>query len=290
METYIPQYYPKWKSHWNKPDQLVANAEEEAKLGGGWADNSAAFAPYRDPARARPQHPDPLRWVTDWVVPGLSPHHREKIKAQLLKADAAFWKTPDGPSAAADTMRLAFNGIAKVLLEAEILTEQLLESDIPLLVWESAIAGGWWHLASEQPKDIFPEHLGHYWVWREESELGPALFRAEIAHWKAEVLEASVGSTGPGGPGYTGVHGSKSDHGTVQGDAAGRRSSSRKSPEQLLIEYKVRKRIRTHDLVAEDLGLERSVYFKLKGGRKVSEETYVKAALCLGCSPDDLKP
>jgi hypothetical protein len=286
-ETYIPQAYPKWKFHWNKPDQLVTNAEEEAKLGGGWADTPAAFTSYRDPARARPQHPDPLRWITDWVVPGLSPNHREKLKAQLLKADATFWKAPDGPSATVDSMRLAFNGTARVLLEAEILTEQLLEFDIPLLVWDSAIAGGWWHLASEEPKDIFPEHLGHYWVWREESECGPALFRAETARWKAELLEAPARRTGPGGPGSTGVYGSTSAHGTVQRNSARRRSSSRNS--KLLTEYKVRKRIRTHDLVAEDLGLERSVYFSLKRGKKVSEETYIKAALGLGCSTDDLK-
>jgi hypothetical protein len=57
-EKYIHQAYPKWKFHWSKPDQCVSNAEEEAKLGAGWADTSAAFAPYRDPARARPQHPD----------------------------------------------------------------------------------------------------------------------------------------------------------------------------------------------------------------------------------------
>jgi hypothetical protein len=172
-EKYIHQAYPKWKFHWSKPDQCVSNAEEEAKLGAGWADTSAAFAPYRDPARARPQHPDPLKWLADWMVPGLSPNHREKLKAQLLEAHAAFWKAPERTSAAVDSMRLAFDGIAKVLLEAEILTEQLLESDIPLLVWDSAIAGGWWHLASEERKDIFPERLGHYWVWRDDGELGP---------------------------------------------------------------------------------------------------------------------
>jgi hypothetical protein len=63
-----------------------------------------------------------------------------------------------------------------------------------------------------------------------------------------------------------------------------------KTPAQRLTEYKVLKKIRTQDLVAEALDLERSVYFELKAGRKVSEETYVKAALGIGCSPDDLKP
>ena len=64
---------------------------------------------------------------------------------------------------------------------------------------------------------------------------------------------------------------------------------ARKAPAQLLTEYKVSKRIRTHELVAEDLGLERSVYFDLKAGKRVSEETYIKAALRIGCSPCDLR-
>ena len=68
------------------------------------------------------------------------------------------------------------------------------------------------------------------------------------------------------------------------------RAMSRKTPSQRLTEYKVLKKIRTHELVADVLGLERSVYFELKAGRKVSEETYIKAALAIGCSPDDLKP
>ena len=65
--------------------------------------------------------------------------------------------------------------------------------------------------------------------------------------------------------------------------------TSRKSPSQRLIEYKILKKIRTHELVADDLGLERSVYFDLKRGRKVSDETYTRAALKLDCRPEDLK-
>jgi len=67
-------------------------------------------------------------------------------------------------------------------------------------------------------------------------------------------------------------------------------AKGRKTPEQVILEYKVLNKIRTHELVAEKLQLERSVYFEMKAGRKVSEETYVKAALVIGCSPDDLKP
>jgi len=60
-------------------------------------------------------------------------------------------------------MRLAFSRIAAVLLEAGILAHKHLEKEIPDLVWDSAIAGGWWRYASETPLSIFPEAIGHYW-------------------------------------------------------------------------------------------------------------------------------
>jgi len=69
-----------------------------------------------------------------------------------------------------------------------------------------------------------------------------------------------------------------------------KKPENRKPPDQLLTEYKVKEKLRTHEKVAERLGLERSVYFDLKAGRKVSQETYVKAAMGIGCSVDDLKP
>jgi hypothetical protein len=92
---------------------------------------------------------------------------------------------------------------------------------------------------------------------------------------------------------------------TAQGESAAPSASAPRKPEvqsggsearrhskttsERLTEYKVSHKLRTHDLVAEKLGLERSVYFELKGGRKVSQETYLKAAQALGCSVDDLK-
>jgi hypothetical protein len=65
---------------------------------------------------------------------------------------------------------------------------------------------------------------------------------------------------------------------------------SKKPTAEILLEYKLSNKIRTHEKVAETLGLERSVYFDLKAGRKVSEETRHKAAQKIGCSPDLLKP
>ena len=80
---------------------------------------------------------------------GLSSDHLRKISAQLLIADATFWKSPDTDSADPISMKLAFDGVAKVLFDAGILTEPILSGEIPVLAWDAAIAGGWYRFASE---------------------------------------------------------------------------------------------------------------------------------------------
>jgi hypothetical protein len=115
-----------------------------------------------------------------------------RIEAALLKADSSFWKAPDGEGADLTAMKLAFDGVAKVLFDFGMLTGQLLREEIPLLVWDSAIAGGWYRFASEAPARIFPERLGRYHVWRDESKDWKGLFRAETTKWLAELLEAST--------------------------------------------------------------------------------------------------
>jgi hypothetical protein len=181
--------YPKYKYSWKGAEALVKSLDEEKALGGGWADNPAAFAPYEDPRRARPHNPDPLRWVDQWNVTNLSAEIRQAVKVAILRAHAAFWKLPDAPSADCDSMRLAFTGIASALSDAGILTKELLENEIPLLVWDSAVAGGWWYRAAEMRTEIFPHRIGHYWGWLEEDRDWQGLFRAETAEWHAKLLE-----------------------------------------------------------------------------------------------------
>ena len=181
--------YPRWKYHWAKEPRIVQSPEDEAALGGGWADTPAAFERYRDAARAKPKQPDPLRLGEQWKVAGLLPGHQNQIKAQLLKAHALFWRSPDTREATANSMRLAFDGIAGALFGGGILTPERLEKDIPALVWDSAVAGGWWYLASQTCSDIFPEQIGHHWVWRDEAGPWRCLFRAETATWSAKLLE-----------------------------------------------------------------------------------------------------
>lgn len=186
--VYIHQDYPRVKYHWNGKTRTVKNSDEEAGLGGGWADTPGAFEAYRGARQARTEKQDPIKWVDEWSVPGLSAEHRKKIKAQLLRADGAFERSLDADSAALASMRQAFDGIVRVLFEAGILTKDLLRTEVPQLVWDSAIAGGWWRLASEARQDIFPEHLGRYWVWRDDSRDWNGLFRAEVGEWEATLL------------------------------------------------------------------------------------------------------
>jgi len=189
--------YPKWKYHWNREATVVKSLEEEKALGVGWADSPAAFDPYKGARPARTEGQDPVKWVDEWSVPGLLPDHRKRIKAQLLRADGAFERSPDPEAAVPKSMRQGFDGVAGVLFDGGILTEDLLRKEIPALVWDSAIAGGWWRFASETRQDIFPEQLGHYWVWRDESQDWPSLFRAETAEWRAGLLSASPSTETP---------------------------------------------------------------------------------------------
>jgi hypothetical protein len=198
--AYIHQSYPKVKHHWNGRTVTVQSLEAEVALGGGWS-NSTAFEPYKGPRRARPDRSDPVKWLDGWYVPGLTAEFRIKIKAQLKRAHGLFWKAPDTATAVTDSMRQAFDGIAQVLFDAGILTEEVLGGALTALVWDSAIAGGWWHLASETPQSIFPEQLGHYWVWRDDSQDWTGLFMGEIAEWESELLEASAESQSSRAPG-----------------------------------------------------------------------------------------
>jgi hypothetical protein len=186
---YVFQPYPSWRYHWTKQARIVNNADEDAALGGGWG-KPEEFAPYRCPRPGRSDQHDPLKWVDDWPVTGLSTDFRKKIKAQLLRADATFWQSSDVESAHLTAMKLAVGGIANILFEAGILSPQLLQTDIQILVWDAAVAGGWYRFASQTPANIFPDRIGHYYVWRDETTDWNGLFRAATAEWLGKLLDA----------------------------------------------------------------------------------------------------
>jgi hypothetical protein len=89
-------------------------------------------------------------------------------------------------------MQLAFYGIAQVLFDAGLLTPELLQGELRLLVLESAVAAGWWWPADgEQRTEVLPGQLGHYSTWQELGSERPQLFEAETAEWTARMLEGT---------------------------------------------------------------------------------------------------
>src|ERR1017187_9639197 len=111
--------------------------------------------------------------------------------------DGAFWKSPETSDAHLATMRQAFEGVAMVLFAAGILTENLLRNEIPQLVWDSAIAAGWWRCASETLQNIFPERVGHYWVWRDDRTDWHRLFHDETEEWVVRLPVISKAGVAP---------------------------------------------------------------------------------------------
>jgi hypothetical protein len=185
-ETSSP--YPKCKYSWNEKIVTVANEQDEASLGKGWADSPDAFAPYKVPRKPKTDR-ELVRWVSEWPVPGLSVDDRRRLEAQVFRANGLFWRSPAVPSTNIDVMRSLFNGVAGVLSVAGKLNEELLNNEIPTLVLDSAIAGGWYRFASESPEDIFPERIGHYWAWLDHSIDWDGLFYSETAEWLARLRE-----------------------------------------------------------------------------------------------------
>ncbi len=134
---------------------------------------------------------DPVRWVDAWHLPGLNENIRNKIKAQLLRAHAAFLRSSDREDilAHAPYMQLAFHAVAEILLQAKILTTETLGESLPELIWDAAISGGWWTRAGETQTDQFTDRFGHYWVNSDWGSSFARLFVAEISEWRARLLD-----------------------------------------------------------------------------------------------------
>jgi len=150
---------------------------------------------------------DPTKWVDEWPLPGLQPIDRIAIKSQLLKAHSSATQDTgtfhfQGPPKA---MQQAYRGIAEVLWARGLVTDEILETILPLFVLEAAHAGAWswlWRWLErdsevdyEERTEIFPGFLGSALRWqsfkqRQEDERG--VFDGEIAYWKSRLLDEQV--------------------------------------------------------------------------------------------------
>ena len=284
--TYVHRNYPSWRHHWTKDAIVVNSATEDAALGGGWG-KPEAFSKYTGPRPIRTDDHDPTRWIGEWAVPGLLPDHQVKIRSHLLRADAMFERSADPDVGALSAMREAFDGIAETLFNAGILTEEVLRLALPQLVWESAIAGAWWRLASESPSTIFPERIGRYWVWREGSLEAQGLFRAETCLWRAAILDA---------PGHPGKSKTQADeplaHVPSTPSAQGPDGITvRPDPKALVDAARLRLGLRSYDKLASRVGIGRDTLFVVKNEtRWVSDQNYALLAEACHCKPEDLHP
>jgi len=118
---------------------------------------------------------DPTKLVDDWPLPDLSAIHRKKIKAILLKAHAAFHRDPDfnDPYKFIRPMQQAFDGIAGVLFEANLLTVPFMENELREFVIQSGASGGW----------LNPDQY---------ERVTRVIFEAEIAEWSGKLLEREI--------------------------------------------------------------------------------------------------
>ena len=73
--------------------------------------------------------------------------------------------------------------------------------------------------------------------------------------------------------------------------AISRKSSPRKTPSELLDEYRARAYPNlSHEALADEMEIERSRYFRLKGGKPVRPDAYVRVSDFTKISISDLKP
>jgi hypothetical protein len=134
----------------------------------------------------------PTKRVDEWPLRGLSPIHRTKIKACLLKAHALYLRAPFDSFPYEKPMQQAFNTIAGILFDADLLTPEIVENQLRLFVVEAGIAGGWTsHNDSEPLTDIFPGFKGHRSAWEDFTSGGylQSILAAEVSEWHGKLLE-----------------------------------------------------------------------------------------------------
>jgi hypothetical protein len=99
-------------------------------------------------------------------------------------------------------MRQAFSEIARILFDSGLLTIDLLEEKLRLLLCEVAIAGSWlgrygYHATKETRSEIFPGYFGHASAWERLRDRFATLFAVDTAEWKSKLLEAEADQTAP---------------------------------------------------------------------------------------------
>jgi hypothetical protein len=154
-----------------------------------------------------------------------------------------------------------------------------------VLIWDCAIAGGWWHLASEAPTDIFPERIGHYWVWRDDSRDWGMLFRAETSDWTGTLLAAKANPQPAFDPTKAVAAVDPRALPSSNESLEGSRAAARQAVVMPILSLRRWRRGRW----ATEAGVgKNSVYEYLDGKRTLSNENRKAMAEVIGLKPEDL--
>ncbi len=189
----------------------------------------------------------------DVVVSSISPEACKRIEAGLLEIEASWHTYPHRDEGAYLTGKrylcLAFDVFARELLSGKD-PDELLEDRVVKLAYEAVIDNGWvrWMVGTPGPSEWCTERLFKHWIPAESLKLAKAhLLAGPIAKWRAEAIR--------------------------------RKLAPRRTPSELLEEFKARVYPNfTHEALADEMGIERSRYFRLKAGKPVTDDAYIKVS------------
>lgn len=149
-----------------------------------------------------PKDYDPTDWVDEWPIPGLSDSDRKRIKAVLLKAHAAYLRSgaPEG-GGFIEPMEESFDGIARVLFDANLLSDAFLGGPLRVLIIEFALRAKWLigpvisGKLQQNPIEAFPGYWAHPGPWIAFNSSFKFVFGAPLADWRARLLEREAMQT-----------------------------------------------------------------------------------------------
>jgi hypothetical protein len=199
-------------------------------------------------------------------MPPISSEARKRIAAGLLEIEALWHTYPHRDENAFLTgkryLSLAYDVFAQEIFSKMNCIDELLEDTLVKLAYDAVIEHHWvhWMVGTLVPSRSCTEHLFKYWVPAGQLQrVKSYLLPGRIAAWRAKAIRREL--------------------------------SSRKTPAELLEEFRNRQYPNlSHEALADEIGIERSRYFKLKAGDRVRHAAYAKVSLFTKIPISDLMP
>jgi hypothetical protein len=196
----------------------------------------------------------------------LSSNARKRIEAGLLEIEALWHTYPHQDESAFRTgkryLSLAYDVFALEILSEVECSDELLEDTLVKLAYDAVIEHYWvfWVVGTLVQSQSCTEHLFTYWVPAGSLKRAKShLLSGRIAAWRAKEIRRAL--------------------------------SPRKTPGELLEEFRNREWPNlSHDALADEMGLERSRYYKLKAGKRVRPDAYANVSAFTKIPICDLKP